>query len=243
VLYEGKLPLRYGMITPEAFLKNLNNHASRYYSSVKATEPNSEAAAHFWDDTRSRTLAYDRGMLYFATVDDTIRKKSNGKRSLDTLVLRLLALEDTGTSLRNDDWENVLRSELGDDAVSEFHAALNGKMPIPAPDAFGPCYTRTTARARRYEVGFEPAVLREPRRIVRGLVPGSAAERVGLQDGDEIVKPVPQDEIQGNQAELLKLDIRRGDRELGISYLPRGEEVDVYQWKRLPGVPDKQCGI
>jgi predicted metalloprotease with PDZ domain len=243
VLYEGKLPLRYRMITPDAFLKNLNNHASRYYSSVKATEPNNEAAAHFWDDTLSRTLAYDRAMLYFATIDDAVRKKSNGKRSLDTLVLRLLALEDTGSSLRNDDWENVLRSELGDDAVSEFHASLNGKMPVPAPDAFGPCYTRTTARARRYEIGFEPAVLREPRRIVRGLVPGSAAGRAGLQDGDEIVKPVPQDEIQGNQTELLKLDIRRGDREFKISYLPRGEEVDVYQWKRVPLVPDKQCGI
>jgi hypothetical protein len=45
VLYEGRLPLRYRLITPDAFLQNLNSHASRYYSSVMATQPNSEVAA------------------------------------------------------------------------------------------------------------------------------------------------------------------------------------------------------
>jgi hypothetical protein len=79
-------------------------------------------------------------------------------------------------------------------------------MPIPAPDAFGPCFTRTTAQVRRYELGFSPAVLSEPKRIIRGLIAGSAADQGGLQNGDEIVNPVPQDEIQGNQTEQLKLD-------------------------------------
>jgi len=116
-------------------------------------------------------------------------------------------------------------------------------MPVPASDAFGPCFTRTTARLRRYEIGFTPAVLGEPKRIIRGLIPGSAAERAGLQDGDEIVKPIPQDEIQGNQTELLKLEIRRNNHEFSVSYLPRGEDVDAYQWKRIPGVPDNRCGI
>ena len=99
------------------------------------------------------------------------------------------------------------------------------------------------ARARRYELGFSPAVLREPRRVIRGLIPGSAAERAGLQDGDEIIDPVPQDEIQGNQTELLKLNIRRKRQEFAIAYLPRGEEVEVYQWARATGIPDSECGL
>jgi len=243
VLYEGKLPLRYRLITPEAFLKNLNFTASRYYSSVMATQPNSEIVARFWEDTRIRTLAYDRAMLYFAVVDDAVRKKSHGKRSLDDLVFQMLALEKRGSELSNSDWELVLRTELGEDAVVEFHQSLGGKMPIPAPDAFGPCFTRTTAHVRRYELGFNPAVLSEPKRIIRGLIAGSAADQAGLQNGDEVVNPVPQDEIQGNQAEQLKLDIRRDGKEFALSYLPRGEEVEVYQWARVPGHPDDQCGI
>ena len=243
VLYEGRLPLHYRLITPEAFLLNLNSHAARYYSSVMANQPNSEVAAHFWDDTRIRTLAYDRGMLYFAVVDAAVRKKSGGRRSLDQLILHMLALEDRGTVLSNRDWESELRTQLGERAVAEFQQFLGGQMPIPPPDAFGPCFTRTTAQVRRYELGFTPAVLREPQRIIRGLIAGSRAELAGLQNGDEIINPVPQDEIQGNQTELLKLDIRRKDQKFSISYLPRGDEVEVYQWARVRGVPDAACGL
>jgi predicted metalloprotease with PDZ domain len=243
MLYEGKLPLRYRLITPTEFLRNLNFSASRYYSNVMATRPNSEIAAHFWEDTRVRTLAYDRAMLYFAVIDDDVRKNSHGKRSLDDLMLEMLALEKRGRELSNRDWESVLRTELGEDAVTDFHESLNGKMPIPAPDAFGPCFTRTTTHVRRYELGFNPAVLSEPRRIVRGLISGSSAERADLQNGDEIVDPVPQDEIQGNQTEMLKLAIRRNGKEFALSYLPRGDDVEVYQWARVPGAPDEQCGM
>jgi hypothetical protein len=243
VLYEAKLPLRYRLISPDEFLQDLNSHAVRYYSSIMATRPNREIAEQFWDDTRIRTLAYDRGMLYFAVVDAALRKKSGAKRSLDQLILHMLTLESHGTELSNSDWEAELRTELGDGAVSEFHEFLDGKMPIPSSDAFGPCFARTTTRARRYELGFTPAVLREPTRVIRGLIAGSAAELAGLLNGDEIVNPVPQDEIQGNQTELLKLSIRRNGKEFALSYLPRGEEVEVYQWERTTGVPDSQCGL
>jgi predicted metalloprotease with PDZ domain len=243
VFYEARLPLRYGLTTPKEFLQDLNEHASRYYSSIMATRPNRDVAEHFWEDTRVRTLPYDRGMLYFAVVDDAVRKKSNGKRSLDQMILDMLRLENQGKGLTNADWESELRKELGDGAVGEFHEFLDGKMPIPASDAFGPCFARGTARARRYELGFAPAVLSEPRRVIRELIAGSAAAKAGLKNGDEIVNPVPQDEIQGNQTEMLKLNIRRHGREFPISYLPRGEEVEIYQWSRVPGVGDDRCGL
>jgi hypothetical protein len=243
VLYEARLPLRYRLISPAAFLQDLNSHAVRYYSSIMATRPNSDIAKYFWDDTRIRTLAYDRGMLYFAVIDDAVRKKSGGKRSLDQLLLHMLELESQGRELSNNDWESELQTELGNSAVAEFHEFLSGKMPIPASDAFGPCFTRTIARARRYELGFSPAVLREPKRVIRGLIAESAAARAGLQNDDEVINPVPQDEIQGNQTELLTLNIRRNGQEFAISYLPRGEEVEVYRWTRAAGIPDSQCAL
>ena len=85
-------------------------------------------------------------------------------------------------------------------------------------------------------------VLTEPSRIVRGLVIGSAAERAGLRDGDHIVKPVPQDAVQADQHATLSLLIERDGKEFAITYLPRGETVRAYQWRRVPGVPDTRCG-
>ena len=238
VFYQARLPYRFGLLSAETFLEDLNYHAGRYYSSIMVNVPNSEVPGGFWRDTRIRTLPYDRGMLYMATVDHAVREASNGARSLDDLMRGMLALQQAGQTTTYESWETLLREALGEDAVSEFRAFLNGAMPVPTSDAFGVCFQRTTKELRRYEVGFEPAVLAEPKRIVRGLVEGSAAEAAGLRNGDEIVKPVPQDGIQGSQGQKIELLIRRGDEEFPLTYLPRGEAVMAYQWEFNPDERD-----
>ncbi len=243
VFYQRVLPLRFGMIGVDEFLADLNYHAGRYYTNALGDAPNAEVPRRFWADTRIRTLPYDRGSLYFAVVNDSMRKASGGEKSLDDLLLAMVERERAGRRLGNADWEEVLREALGEDAVAQFRAFLAGRPPLPASDAFGPCFRRTTRPLRRYVLGFDPEVLTAPRRIVRGLIPGSAAEAAGLREGDEIVRPVPQDGIQGNQTELLRLRIRRDGREFDLSYLPRGEVVDAYQWERVPGVPASACAI
>lgn len=241
--YQRALPLRFGMIGSEAFLDDLNFHAGRYYSSAMASAPNSEVAKRFWADTRIRTLPYDRGMLYFAGIDEAMRRTSGGKRSLDTLVLAMLELERAGKTTTNADWEALLARDLGAPAVLDFRAFLDGAVPLPGSGAFGPCFRRVTRPLKRYELGFDSAVLAEPKRIVRGLVPGSAAAAAGLRDGDEIVAPVPQDDIQGRQGKLLELLIRRDGKTFALSYLPRGETVAAYQWERVPAVPEDRCAL
>lgn len=241
--YQRRLPLRFGLIGPDDFVRDLNFHAGRYYTSAMATVPNAEVPKRFWADTRIRTLPYDRGMLYFADLDDRLRKASGGKRSLDTLMLTMLARQKGGHQTDNGDWEAVLREALGEPAVADFRAFLGGRMPLPASDAFGPCFRRVAKPLRRYELGFDTAVLAEPKRIVRGLVAGSAAAAAGLRDGDEIVVPVPQDGIQGNQTELLKLTVRRDGRTFPLQYLPRGETVQAWQWARVPAIADTGCAL
>lgn len=243
VLYQGRLPLRFGMVGSKAYIDDLNFFIGRYYTSIMADQPNAEIAKRFWADTRIRTLPYDRGMLYLAGVDAALRRVSGGKRSLDEIQLAMRAAERAGHANSNADWETMLRRELGPDAVTEFRAFLAGHLRVPPSDAFGPCFRRHTVRLRRYESGFDPSVLAEPRRIVRGLIAGSAAAAAGLRNGDEIVVPVAQDLIQGTQDRKLTLRIRRDDEEFDLSYLPRGETVDAYQWERIPEVPENRCAI
>lgn len=243
VLYQGRLPLRFGMIGSKAYLANLNFFVGRYYTSIMADQPNAEIAKRFWADTRIRTLPYDRGMLYLAGVDAAIRRASHGTRSLDDIQLEMLAAERGGHANSNDDWEAMLTREVGPDSVKDFRAFLSGNIVLPPSDAFGPCFRRVTTKLRRYELGFDPAVLAEPRRIVRGLIAGSTAAAAGLRNGDEIVVPVPQDAIQGTQDQQLKLRIQRNGRQFDILYLPRGETVGAYQWERLPDVAENRCAI
>ncbi|MGB9071482.1 MAG: hypothetical protein WCC22_02345 [Terriglobales bacterium] len=241
VYYARLLALRAGQITPAQFLKDLNTTAGRYYTDALIATPNDEIPAHFWADTRIRVLPYDRGSMYFAVVDGEVRAASGGKRSLDYLLLAVLERRRQKLPVDEDAWVKQVTKDLGEKGKTEFEAMLSGAIQLPAADGFGPCFTRTTKMLRRYELGFEPKVLTEPKRIIRGLLPGSAAERAGIRNGDEITQPVPQDAIQADQDGVLTLKLLREGKPLEISYIPRGETVEAYQWIEVGNVPDSAC--
>lgn len=244
VYYERVLPWRAGLMSTGDFLADLDKTAGRYYTDLLNDTPNSQIPARFWADTRVRVLPYDRGSLYFAQLNAEIRKRSHGKRSLDDLVLQMIERRRQGLPLDQASWVSLVRDALGNRGVAQFQAMLDGKLILPPSDAFGPCFERTQAPLRRYQLGFDSQVLMEPARIVRGLVRGSAAARAGLQNGDRIVKPVPQDAIQADQNAKLTLLIERAGKTFPITYLPRGATVETYQWRRRPGgVPDRSCGL
>lgn len=243
VYYERVLPWRAGLISTADFLADLNKTAARYYTDRLSGTPNGRIPAGFWADTRIRVLPYDRGSLYFAQLDAELRRGSHGRRSLDDLVRAMIARRRRGQSLSEADWISLVRQALGAEGVAQFHAMMSGKLIVPPSAAFGPCFERTTAPLRRYQLGFDSQVLMEPSRIVRGLVAGSAAARAGLRNGDRIVKPVPQDAIQADQDATLTLLIERGGRTFSLTYLPRGATVQAYQWRRRPGIPDGRCGL
>jgi hypothetical protein len=237
VYYQRVLPLRAGLIGGETYLRDINTTAGRYFTDAMNRTPNDVIQSRFWADTRIRVLPYDRGSMYFAQVDEAIRKESGGSRSLDDLVLEILKRRHDGLPVNQDAWMQLVTRELGQTGGSQFEAMLAGALVIPPSDSFGACYERTTAALRRYDLGFTTDVLSDPGRVVRGLEPGSAAALAGLQNGDHIIKPVPQDGIQADQHALLHLQVQRGDKTLDITYLPRGETVEAYQWKMIDQPP------
>ncbi len=234
VFYQRVLPRRFGMIDAQRFLDDVNYHAGRYFTNALGDAPYAQVPLRFWEDTRIRTIPYDRGSFYFVVLDQALRRHSSGRRSLDDLVFELRRRERDGSKLALADWEALLRAELGEAAVQQFRGMLAGAWQVPESDAFGPCFRRTRVPLRRYELGFEPKVLTEQPRIVRGLIAGSAAARAGLRNGDEILRPVGQDGIQGEQTRELELQVRRDGRDQAIRYLPRGETVEAWQWERDP---------
>jgi hypothetical protein len=243
VYYERVLPWRAGLISTDDFLADLNKTAARYYTDLLNDTPNGRIPARFWADTRVRVLPYDRGSLYFAALNAQLRRGSHGKRSLDDLVRQMVARRGRGLPVDEQAWVSLLRKTAGRDGVARFEAMLAGKLVLPPSEAFGRCFARTKVPLRRYQLGFDSAVLMEPTRIIRGLVPGSEAARAGLRDGDRIVRPVPQDAIQADQNARLALLIERGGRTFPLTYLPRGAAVAAYQWERRRGVPARDCDL
>ncbi|HEY3950711.1 hypothetical protein [Phenylobacterium sp.] len=241
VHYQALLPWRAGMISTSDFLNDINATARRYYTNALNGTPDREVAPRFWEDTRIRTLPYDRGALYFAVLDGKIRRASGGRKSLDDLIVEMVRKRRAGGATDEAAWLSLLDQALGPDGRKLHADMLAGKLMLPEAGDFGPCFTRTTAKFRRFDLGFEPKSLVGDVKTIRGLDPGSEAAKAGLKDGDVVTYSVALDSVQGDQKRLLTLKVTRDGRTFAVTYLPRGETVDAYQWVRKPGVPDKAC--
>lgn len=241
VHYQGLLPLRAGLLTPEAYLADINDTARRYFTNALNDTPDAEIAPRFWEDTRIRVLPYDRGAMYFAVLDGRIRRASAGKRSLDDLVIEVARRRRAGDPVSPGIWMDLVVAELGEDGRRLHADMLAGRLMLPESGDFGPCFIRTTGKFRRFDLGFEPKSLVGAVKTIRGLNPASEAARAGLRDGDVVTYSVAMDGVQGDQDRRLTLQVTRDGATFPITYLPRGETVDAWQWARAPGIPDAAC--
>lgn len=241
VHYQALLPFRGGLFSADDFLKDLNGTARRYYSNALNRTPDAEIAPRFWEDTRIRVLPYDRGAMYLAVLDGRIRRASGGRRSLDDLVREMNRRRAAGLPTDDAAWVRLVTGELGEDGRKLHEAMMAGALMLPEPGDFGPCFTRTTGAVRRFELGFDPKSLVGGIKTIRGLQAGSEAAKAGLKDGDVVTYAVALDIVQSEPERRLTLQVTRDGTTFPITYLPRGENVEVYQWKRVSGVDAALC--
>ncbi|WP_419814300.1 peptidase M61 [Glacieibacterium sp.] len=243
VYYQALLAWRAGLIDDAHYLADLNETASRYYTNALRDTPEDQVAPHFWEDTRIRVLPYDRGAMYFAVLNDRIRKASGGKRSIDDLILAMNARMHAGEKLSEAKWLDLLRAEIGEAGPKLHRSMLAGGLMLPDSDAFGPCFERVVTPIRQFDLGFDNASLLGTQKIVRGLKPGSEAAKAGLRDGDMISYGVALDAVQAEVNRTLALQVTRDGKTFPLTYLPRGKPVEAYQWTRKPGVPEASCKL
>lgn len=241
VYYQTLLAWRAGLLSIDEYLADINATASRYYSNLLRDTPEREAVRRFWEDTRVRVLPYDRGAMYFIALDGKIRRASNGRRSVDDVVRALVGRAKADEPITEEVWLNLLRAEIGEEGPTLHRAMLEGQLIVPESGDLGPCFRRVTRQVRRFDVGFDFGSLIGERKVVRGLKPGSEAAKAGLLDGDEIRYGVSIDAVQGDVDRTFTVTVTRGANTFTITYLPRGEAVDVYQWERVPSIPESQC--
>jgi predicted metalloprotease with PDZ domain len=241
VYYQALLSWRAGLITTDQFLADLNKTASRYYTNPLKDVPDEQIAPRFWEDTRIRVLPYDRGGLYFAVLNGKIGRKSAGKRSVDDLIQALIGRSRADQPVTEAIWLDMLNKEIGDEGLAVHRLMKAGGLMLPESDDYGPCFRRTTKKIRRFELGFDPKSLLGNPHLIRGLMAGSEAAKAGLREGDNVNYGVALDAVQADVQRTLTLEVTRNGETFPITYLPRAEAVDAYQWERVEGVPEAAC--
>jgi predicted metalloprotease with PDZ domain len=118
-----------------------------------------------------------------------------------------------------------------------------GRVIVPPPNTFAPCFQPVTDRARPFALGLSSNSFAGERKVVAGLVSGGPAAAAGLREGDEIVEFTDPLEVQKEPGMHMKIKVRRDGQEISIDYLPRGAEIEIYRWQRAAGVSDANCKV
>jgi hypothetical protein len=144
VYFTTMLPLEGGLYTLDEYAALLNRQAADYYTSPARDWSAARIVEVGFGDERIRHTPYLRGFLYFADLDARIRKASKGKRTLRSVLHPLLVARQKGERFDYAVWKDMLRKELGEEAVAEFQTILvdGAKVVVPPSEAFGPCFVR-----------------------------------------------------------------------------------------------------
>ena len=239
--YSLILAHRAGLLDADRLLTELNKRAYDYATNPFRPLSNVEAAKRFWTDPTAQTIPYGRGLIYLIQTDAAIRTASGGKRSLDDVVLAMRARELAGQPYGIPDWLALVGQEIGAATARQGYDAMASGALLRAPaNRFAPCYRLVPGTAQQFELGFARASLSDDR-VVRGLVPGSAAALAGVRDGDVIVEAGDLNTIRSEPAATMTLTLRRGDATTTVRYAPRGASVSLDRWQRDPAAPAPAC--
>ena len=228
------------MIPSDAYLADINKTAARYYTNELSHLSDADVLRDYWTDVRRIVIPYDRGALYFAILDSKIRKASHDKRCIDDLIRVVVDRNRRGLSTDEGFWVGLLRRELGAEGDAVHEAMMSGQTLVPDSDAYSPCFRRVAAQIRRYQLGYDQRRAAVDG-VVAGLIPGSEADKAGIQANDRIVLRTNTDGAQRDPQMKITVKITRDGRTFPITYLPRGESVAAWQWEAVTHMPDSAC--
>lgn len=184
--YARKLLHRAGLIDDAAFAAKLNEALAGLDANPHRGAPNEAIDARFWTDRDLGQLPYQRGDLVALAVDESIRARSKGARSLDDVMRELFVAAGDGKPVSDAELLARIERELEPAAGASLRAALLDGKPIDLPTTLAHPALRLVAKAiRTSDPGFDLAVART-RGEVSGVREGTAAWSAGLRDGQRL---------------------------------------------------------
>jgi predicted metalloprotease with PDZ domain len=224
--YARRLAVRGGWSDAAQFARELNEVLRDHALNPARSASAAELAQRFWTDRDAQRMPYLRGDLLACLVDHAIRSGSEGERSLDDLMRELVvearARPQGRLELTRDFVLERIARWAGADLAARVRAvAVDGSPLELPPDVFAPALALEPCELFTYELGFDlERTQRE--RAIRGLVPGSSAERAGLQEGERLAGA---NIWPGDPEHQVELQVGPQGSERRVVFLPQGPAI------------------
>ncbi|MFN8572059.1 MAG: hypothetical protein U0132_08385 [Gemmatimonadaceae bacterium] len=145
--YTRLLPMRGGFTSVDDYGKAINADFRQYWHGAARNYSADSIARVGFNDESVRHMPYVRSSIYFADLDARIRAHSHGRRTLDEVIRERFEARARGEPFNHDVWKTTVEQEAGPSAAKQFEQVIlqgTGTV-VPASNAFGPCFRRTSA--------------------------------------------------------------------------------------------------
>jgi predicted metalloprotease with PDZ domain len=232
--YAFLLLLRAGLISLDEYVAAHNSWIKAYYTSPVRSLTVDEMVQKRQTRDDAEQLFYKKGYLLANHLDFTIRSKTNGKHSLDDVMLSLLKSSKSGSiKLSEKRIADALRPYLQEQGASDIEKYMVRGELVPADNPFGTCAIAEVNNYHPWDMGFELDTSYKTR-VISGVAPDSNAHRAGLRDGQ---KWVSGGFVYDDPNRLTKLTVIEGDTQKVVQFYPAATEaIRLPQYKLKPDI-------
>lgn len=230
--YTWLLLFRWNYVKGKTAVEQLNEVSIAYFTNPHIHWSDRKAQDHFWQDFLAQELPYQRGFIYFLSLNSLIQQHTNGTKSLDDAVREFAHLRANNYRHDASRWIELLGAGFlpPDEAYAGYRHMIEGGVVRPEEgDPLGIGLEMQRTWCRRFELGFDVTSLTTRR--VTNLSRSSRAAGAGLRDGDRILAIRDLDASLRNTSQTLAMEVMRGMTAHSVTFLPRSEvAVECYLW-------------
>ncbi|NUT08316.1 MAG: hypothetical protein HOV76_33100 [Hamadaea sp.] len=228
--YSLVLPFRSGLLDEESFLRAVNFEAREAYANPRRDLHLRQAQKVFFSDFLAHRLPYARGMFYLADLDARLRSATSGEQSVDDVVRFVVRQRRQGRQTSVEQWCAQVQQILPDAEMPILDSLVFTGTGRPGEDSFGTRFVQETIQVPVLDLGFDPSTLMT--RQIRGLVPGGAAERAGLREGEIVDLPRYPDIVRLDVGDVLTVGVTRDGQAVRTAIPLTGATAPVPCWVR-----------
>lgn len=221
-----RLLLASGQWSLVQYAQALNGVIRGYELSEVRSRDNAAVRALFFSDRAVGQLPYQRGELLALRWDMQLRARGQSLAAVMRSLLLPAAPSAQRPPLATERLLAALEPHLGRSPREDVQRVIEqaGAMSYD-DDLLGPCFFSEPTALARWELGFDGARSFRERQVL-GLVPGTAAERAGLREGDRLRGF----SVYGGDVDKdAELTVERDGQPIEIRYRPIAE-------RSVPGV-------
>jgi predicted metalloprotease with PDZ domain len=232
--YADLTNLRSGLWTADQFLASAGGNMEQVESAPEPWSEEDGSVATWINEVyvNSSQLYYPKGSVTGLLLDISIRDATNNAKSLDDVTRALFTrFYQKGRGFTTSDLLGLLREVGMPDVEGFYQRHINGREPLP----YDPVLTKAGIAVIRETVSTPFLGVNAPQNeqgqwIIAGVVPGSAADRAGLQGGDVLVKvgdvevssdaawaPEYRNRYRGKAGQPLTIVVRRDGQTLSLN--------------------------